>query len=67
VQGLASILPVTHGLVGIRLILEDGMTADALANLALEAAVGLAWLVAGMLILDRTVDAARRSGKVDLI
>jgi ABC-2 type transport system permease protein len=67
VQGLASVLPVTHGLAGIRLILEDGMTADALANLALEAAVGLAWLVAGMLILDRTVDAARRSGKVDLI
>lgn len=67
VQHLASVLPVTHGLAGIRQIMAGSPMSGVLSNVAMEAAVGLAWLVAGMLVLDRTVDAARKSGKVDLI
>jgi len=67
VQTVAFALPVTHGLSSIRLLMADEFTDEVLVGVVLEAAVGLVWLGLGALILDRTVNAARRTGAIDLI
>jgi ABC-2 type transport system permease protein len=66
VQALAAVLPVTHGLSATRLMLAGGRPADVAVGFLLEAAVGACWLVLGVLTLDRTVHAARRTGAIEL-
>jgi ABC-2 type transport system permease protein len=66
VQALAAVLPVTHGLSAIRLMLAGGRPADVAVGFLLEAAVGAGWLAVGVLTLDRTVHAARRTGAIEL-
>jgi ABC-2 type transport system permease protein len=67
VQTVAFALPVTHGLYSIRLLMADEFTDQVLVGVVLEAGVGLLWLGLGILTLDRTVKAARRTGAIDLI
>ena len=67
VEFVVKILPVTHGLGAIRLLLAGSPAAPVIYGAALEAAVGLVWFMVGVLTLDRTVDVARRRGTIDLI
>jgi ABC-2 type transport system permease protein len=57
------ILPLTHGLLAIRSVLDGGP--GTAAFVAVEAAVGLWWLVAGALSLTWFVEAGRRSGTIE--
>ena len=66
VQTAAQLLPVTHGLQSIRLMMAGGPPREFAAGFALEAIVGLAWFAVGVLALDRTVLVARRTGAIDL-
>lgn len=67
VQTVAGILPVTHGLAAIRLMVDTGWSNEVLRGIGLEVLVGMVWLTLGLLLLDRTVDVARRNGRIELI
>lgn len=66
VQAVAQVLPVTHGLQSIRLMMAGGPPPEFVAGFVVEAIVGFAWFAIGILTLDRTVLAARRTGAIDL-
>jgi ABC-2 type transport system permease protein len=66
VQAVAQVLPVTHGLQSIRLMMAGRAPREFVAGFVVEAVVGMAWFVVGVVTLDRTVLAARRTGAVDL-
>ena len=66
VQTVAQLLPVTHGLQSIRLMMAGGTSREFAAGFLVESVVGLAWFAVGVLTLDRTVLAARRTGAIDL-
>lgn len=67
VEGVAQILPVTHGLSAIRLLIASGLSFDVAIHAILEIVVGCIWLGLGVLTLDRTVNMARKSGNIELI
>jgi ABC-2 type transport system permease protein len=67
IEPIANVLPVTHGLQSIRMFMESGISADVAAQAALELLVGSVWFILGILMLDRTVYMARRSGNIELI
>jgi ABC-2 type transport system permease protein len=66
IQALANSLPLTHGLQSVRLVLDCGSAPAALQEGALEAAVGLVWLVAGILLLDWLTNSGRADGSIEL-
>jgi len=66
IQTVASALPLTHGLLGLRLLLAGGPLSTVAADLAVEAAVGAAWLAVAISILHIAVRSGRRSGAIEL-
>jgi ABC-2 type transport system permease protein len=66
VSHIARMLPVTHGLQSLRLLLAGGSPTEILTGAAIELLIGLVWFLVGVLTLDRTVSVARRSGAVEL-
>jgi ABC-2 type transport system permease protein len=67
IELLANVLPITHGLEAIRDLLADGLSRKIAVGLGLEVVVGLAWLLVGVLIIDRTANGGRRDGSIELI
>jgi ABC-2 type transport system permease protein len=67
VKPIAQVLPVTHGLQSIRLFMESGLSKEVAIHAILEGVIGLGWLISGILMLDRTVNMARRRGNIELI
>ncbi len=67
VESVAKVLPVTHGLKSIRLLVAGAPVAEIAVGAALEALVGLCWLSLGIVTLDRTVNVARRTGAIDIL
>lgn len=65
VQAAVQVLPVTHGLAGIRLLLEGGRPAEFATFAALELAVVVVWLLIGRLVLTLSLRALRHSGRLD--
>ncbi|WP_236796411.1 ABC transporter permease [Amycolatopsis sp. GM8] len=61
---VSEILPVTHGLAGVRLVF-DGQFAAAAIQGAQEALVGAGWLVVCLLTFTRFVRRGRRLGTLD--
>ncbi|HEX5631516.1 MAG TPA: ABC transporter permease [Acidimicrobiia bacterium] len=66
VQAIARLLPMHHGLLGARSLLESGWSAEVLTRFALEVAVGAGWLTLGMLGFKVFVERSRRDGTIDL-
>jgi ABC-2 type transport system permease protein len=67
-QIFCNLLPVTHGLEAIRLVLGDGgSAADILRQVGLEILVGLGWLGLSLLIVDRFAEAGRADGTIELV
>jgi ABC-2 type transport system permease protein len=61
---VAQFLPLTHGLAGIRDVL-DGRLGAAFAQAGLEIAVGLGWLALCVATFSRFIRHARRDGTLD--
>jgi ABC-2 type transport system permease protein len=67
IEILANLLPVSHGLRAMRMLL-DGQTSGAVfENLALELLVALGWLAVAALLIDRLADGGRRDGSIELV
>lgn len=65
--GVAEILPFTHALQAIRVVLgESPLWGLALGEAGLEVLVLLGWLAGAWLVLRGTVNRARRNGTIDL-
>lgn len=67
VERIAGVLPVTHGLRSIRLVMAGVVNEDVAWGIAFEVLIGLIWLALGIMTLDRTNHMARRNGSLDLI
>jgi ABC-2 type transport system permease protein len=67
VQWFAQVMPMTHGLLAIRLLLESGDSSIILRNLGLELLVGAGWLSIGLLTMDRLFNAGRADGSIELV
>jgi ABC-2 type transport system permease protein len=69
VQGLAQTLPLTHGLVAIRVLADPPAggvpAADTLPRILLAAGIGAAWLLLAALLLERLAAAGRRTGSIE--
>ena len=66
VQGLAAVLPVTHGLQAIRLTVAGAPWPAILASAGLELLVGVAWLGLAIVTFDRLAEAGRADGSIEL-
>lgn len=66
-QFIVKLLPITHGLEAIRFVLEEASISAVLQAAALEAAVGLGWIILVILVMDRVADAGRKDGSIEFI
>jgi ABC-2 type transport system permease protein len=64
-QGITSVLPMSHGLSAIRSTLSGGTTGEVLPQLLAESAVGLGWVVLAGFCLDRMVRRGRQNGSIE--
>jgi ABC-2 type transport system permease protein len=66
IQAIASVLPLTHGLKALRLLLAGGSYAAAAQNVAEELAVGAGWLVVALTLMTLAVHNGRKKGTLEL-
>lgn len=66
VQAIARTLPLTHGLAAVRLLFESGDPSEIVRLLALELAIGAAWLAVGLLTITRLFNGGRADGSIEL-
>lgn len=66
VRAAVQFLPVTHGLQGIRDLLDGAGFAAFLGGVGLELLVAAGWLVLGIALYHLMTERARRSGAIDL-
>ena len=64
VRALSEVLPLTHGLMAVRLVLAGRSLTAAAGPLALELATGAGWFLAALLILRRLETRSRRDGRI---
>jgi ABC-2 type transport system permease protein len=67
IQAVAAIMPITHGLQAIRLLLAEGPPSAIAFRLFLEILIGASWLTIGLLTIDRMADGGRRDGSIDFV
>jgi ABC-2 type transport system permease protein len=67
VQLLANAIPVTHGLLAIRLALAGGQPALILQHAAAAAVVGAMWLALAILTIDRMANVGRANGSIEYV
>lgn len=67
VQFIVRLLPMTHGLQAIRLLLDEASTTSILQAAGFEAIVGLAWITLAILAMDRMANAGRRDGSIEFV
>jgi ABC-2 type transport system permease protein len=65
VQALAQIMPVTHGLHAIRLMLAGGPADQILGGVALEALVGATWFTLALIFYRFVAERGRIDGSID--
>jgi hypothetical protein len=61
---ISAVLPMTHGLLAVRITLEHGPDEHVLTPLAYEAASGIAWLTGAWLTLRWLETRSRRDGRI---
>jgi ABC-2 type transport system permease protein len=67
VEVMAHMLPLTHGLEAMRLLLDQAGAVEILKWACLEVLVGAAWLAASLLLIDRMADAGRQDGSIEFV
>ena len=66
VQRVASVLPLHHGLLGLRELLATGPSSAAFGQLGLELAVGVAWFLLALVGFKLFAEGGRKDGTIDL-
>lgn len=66
-QALAYVLPISHGLMAIRTLLEGGAPLRIANEASLELLVGLGWLAAAVFTMDWLANRGRADGSIDVI
>jgi ABC-type uncharacterized transport system permease subunit len=66
VQAVANLLPVTHGLLAVRQVLDGGSLAAAAPQVGAELLVAAGWLAASWLSYRRFFRRARITGSFDV-
>lgn len=64
-QAVSKAIPLTHGLLAVRAVLDGAPGREVLSAAAWEAAVGLGWLVAAALSFGWFLEGGRRDGSID--
>ena len=67
VQTAATLLPIHHGLLGVRDLLSHGATPGAFGQLGRELLVGAAWFLLAMVGFKLFAEGGRRDGSIDLV
>ena len=67
VQTIVQFVPITHGLMAIRLLLDEASAQAILKEAALEAVVGLGWVVIAIFVMDWMSNAGRKDGSIEFI
>jgi ABC-2 type transport system permease protein len=65
IRTLAQVLPLSHGLAGLRLLLSGGSYLVAARDVAWEALVGAGWLTIAVCLLTAGVHHGRRAGTLE--
>lgn len=66
VERIAELLPIHHGLLGTRILIEHGPQAEAFSQIGLELAVGLGWFTLAIIGFYLFAEGGRRDGSIDL-
>lgn len=64
-HAIVEILPITHGLMAIRGILADASAASVITQIVLEAIVGMGWLLAAGLALEKMLRRGIATGNLE--
>ena len=67
VRSIAEVLPVTHGLQSVRLLLGHGAGIDVLHGVVFEAFIAVLWLCLAVWSMDRMADAGRANGSIEFV
>jgi ABC-2 type transport system permease protein len=67
VRMIANVLPVTHGLQSVRLLLSRGDGREILQGLIVELLIGVFWLGLAIWVMDRLADAGRADGSIEYV
>lgn len=67
IQALAQVLPITHGLAAIRVLLAQGPVEQVIAGALLEILVGCGWLALAIFFFRRLADRGRVDGSIDYV
>ena len=67
IQRIVSVMPVTHGLQAMRLLFNGGPLTSIVQGVAAELALGLAWLVLGVMSMDYMANRGRRDGSIEFV
>ncbi|HKE63656.1 MAG TPA: ABC transporter permease [Micromonosporaceae bacterium] len=65
VGAIGEVLPLRHGLAGVRVAIAGGPAATILRDAGLEIAVGAGWLVVAALAFRRLAEGGRRTGSIE--
>jgi ABC-2 type transport system permease protein len=67
IQVFANVIPVSHGLMAIRLAIAESDPSLILQHAGLCALIGLAWLAVSVLTVDRMASVGRASGSIEFV
>ena len=67
VQILVQLVPITHGLQAIRLVLDEASVGSILEAAGLGTLVGLGWVVIAALVMDRMANSGRADGSIEFV
>ncbi|GAB3686939.1 hypothetical protein GCM10027589_55590 [Actinocorallia lasiicapitis] len=66
IEAVTGFLPLTHGLHAVREVLAGASAGDVLADVGLEALVGLGWFALAAVSMERLVASGRRNGTLTI-
>jgi ABC-2 type transport system permease protein len=67
VEAIAEMIPLTHGLDAVRIVLAEGPLHDVLAQLAYLLALSAFWLAMSIVTLERLTNSGRKDGSIEFI